>query len=66
MEGPQEGRTPACQGVQCLLEEQGRDEPSRRFVAASSHPGGEMGEYFNGLHHWVAHRTGQGLHLGRR
>ena len=66
MEGPQGGRTLAHPRVRCLLEEQGRDEPSRRFIAASSHSGGEMGEYFNGLHHRVAHGTGQGLYLCRR
>ena len=66
MEGPQGGRTPTYPGVQCLSEEQGEDEPSCGFIAASSHFGGEMGEYFDGLHHRVAHGTGQGLYLFRR
>ena len=65
MEGPQGGRTPAHPGVQCLSEEQGGDEPSRRIIAASSHLGGEMREYFDGLHHRVAHGAGQGLYLCR-
>ena len=66
MEGPQGGRTTTCTGVRCLPEEQGGDEPSRRIITASSHFGGEMGVYFDGLHHRVAHGTGQGLHLRRR
>ena len=66
MEGPQGGRTPAHPGVRYLPEEQGRDEPSRGIIAASSHSQGEMGEYFDGLHHRVAHGTGQGLYLCRR
>ena len=66
MEGPQGGRTSAYQGVQCLPEEQGGDEPSRGIIAASSHSGGEMGEYFDGLHHRIAHGTGQGLYFCRR
>ena len=63
MEGPQGGRTPAHHEVGCLSEEQGRDEPSRRIVAASSHSEGEMGEHIDGLHHRVAHGAGQGLYL---
>ena len=59
------GRTPACQGVQCLPKEQGGDEPSHGTITASSHSGGEMGEYFDGLHHRVAHGTGQGLYICR-
>lgn len=66
MEGPQEGRTPTYPGVRRLLEEQGGDEPSRGFIVAATHSGGEMGEYFDGLHHKVAHGTGQGLYLCRR
>ena len=65
MEGPQGGRTPACQGVRGLSAQQGGDEPSRRFVAASSHSKGEVGEYFDGLHHRVAHGAGQGLYIRR-
>ena len=66
MEGPQGGRTPTHLGVRCLPEEQGRYEPSRRIIEASSHSGGEMGEYFDGFHYRVAHGTGQGLYLCRR
>ena len=66
MEGPQGGRTLACQGVQGLSVQQGGDEPSDRFVAASSHSRGEMGEYFDGLHHGVTHGAGQGLYICRR
>ena len=51
MKGPQGGCTPACPRVRCLPEEQEEDEPSRRIIAASSHIGGEMGVYFDGLHH---------------
>ena len=63
MEGPQGGRTPAYLGVQYLPEEQGGDEPSRRIIAASSHSRGEMGVYFDGLHHRVANGARQGLYL---
>ena len=66
MEGPQGGRTSAYPRVRYLPEEQGRDEPSRRIIAASSHSGGEMGEYFDGLHQRVAHGVVQGLYLCRR
>ena len=66
MEGPQEGRTPTCSGVRCLPEEQGGDESSRRIIATSSHSKGEMGVYFDGLHHRVAHGTGQGLYFYHR
>ena len=66
MEGPQGGRTLAHQGVRCLSEEQGGDEPSRKIVAASSHSEGKMGEHIDGLHHRVAHGAGQGLYLCRR
>ena len=66
MEGPQGGRAPAHQGVRCLLEEQGGDEPSRTIIATSSHFGGEMGEYLDGIHHRVAHGARQGLYLCRR
>ena len=65
MEGPQGGRTPAHQGVRCLPKEQGGYEPSCGIIAASSHSEGEMGEYFDGLHHRVAHGAGQGLYLCR-
>ena len=63
MEGPQRGRTPAHLGVRCLREEQGRDETSCGIIVASSHSEREMGEYFDGLHHRVAHGTGKGLYL---
>jgi len=63
MEVPQGGHTPACLGVIHLLEEQGGDEPSCRIIAAYSNSGGEMREYFDGLHHRVAHGAGQGLYL---
>ena len=66
MEGPQGGRTLTYPGVRHLSEEQGGDEPPREFIAASSHSRGEMGEHFDGLHHKVAHGTGQGLYLCRR
>jgi len=66
MEGPQGGRTPTRLGVRCFLEDQGKDEPSHGIIAASSHSGEEMGEYFDGFHHRVAHGAGQGLHLCRR
>ena len=58
MEGPQGGRAPAYQGVRGLPEKQGRDEPSCRSVAASSHSRGEIGEHFDGFHHRVAHGAG--------
>ena len=63
MEGPQGGRTLVYLSVRYLPEEQGGDEPSHRIIAASSHSKGEMGEYFDGLHHRVAHGAGQGLYL---
>ena len=66
MEGPQGGCNPAYLGVRYLPEEQGGDEPSHRIIAASSHSGGEMGVYFDGIHHRVAHGIGQGLYLFRR
>ena len=66
MEGPQGGRTLAYPGVRYLLEEQGGNEPSSRIIAASSHSEGEMGVYFDGLHHRVAYGAGQGLYLCRR
>ena len=66
MEGPQGGRTPAYQEVRCLPKEQGGGEPSCGIIATSSHSGGEMGEYFDGLHHRVVHGVGQGLYLCRR
>ena len=66
LEAPQGGRALAYQGVRGFPEEQGRDEPSRRFIAAPSHTRGEMGEHFDGLHHRVAHGAGQGLHIRSR
>ena len=63
MEGPQGGRTPTCQEVRGLSEEQKRVESSYGISTTASHSRGEMGEHIHGFYHRVAHGAGQGLHL---